>query len=140
MKKNNKGFTLAELLIVVAIIAVLVAVAIPVFTTQLEKARDSTDQANIRSAYAELSAALVANTNAAATKADLGLTSDLWDGSLANNAGTFTYTFVGKGTNTAWDNTGADFKIGDITIGAKASATTITFTVTAGKISAIALN
>ena len=37
MKKNNKGFTLAELLIVVAIIAVLVAIAIPVFTSQLEK-------------------------------------------------------------------------------------------------------
>lgn len=32
-KTNKKGFTLAELLIVVAIIAVLVAIAIPVFTT-----------------------------------------------------------------------------------------------------------
>lgn len=53
MKKNNKGFTLAELLIVVAIIAVLVAVAIPVFTTQLEKSREATDIANVRSAYAE---------------------------------------------------------------------------------------
>ena len=53
MKKNNKkGFTLAELLIVVAIIAVLVAVAIPVFTTQLEKSRAATDLANIRSGYA----------------------------------------------------------------------------------------
>ena len=56
MKKNNKGFTLAELLIVVAIIAVLVAIAIPIFTTQLEKARESTDAANIRSAYAEVMA------------------------------------------------------------------------------------
>ncbi|MBQ7692262.1 MAG: prepilin-type N-terminal cleavage/methylation domain-containing protein [Oscillospiraceae bacterium] len=53
MKKNNKGFTLAELLIVVAIIAVLVAIAIPVFTTQLEKSREATDLANVRSAYAE---------------------------------------------------------------------------------------
>ena len=53
MKKNNKGFTLAELLIVVAIIAVLVAIAIPVFTSQLEKARESSDQANLRSAYAQ---------------------------------------------------------------------------------------
>ena len=53
MKKNRKGFTLAELLIVVAIIAVLVAIAIPVFTTQLEKSREATDQANVRSAYAE---------------------------------------------------------------------------------------
>ena len=53
MKKNsNKGFTLAELLIVVAIIAVLVAISIPVFTAQLEKAREATDAANLRSAYA----------------------------------------------------------------------------------------
>ena len=56
MKKmnNRKGFTLAELLIVVAIIAVLVAVAIPVFTSQLEKSREATDIANVRSAYAVL--------------------------------------------------------------------------------------
>ena len=54
MKKNNKGFTLAELLIVVAIIAVLVAIAIPVFTTQLEKSKEATDIANVRSAYANI--------------------------------------------------------------------------------------
>ena len=59
MKKirNRKGFTLAELLIVVAIIAVLVAIAIPVFTNQLEKSREATDAANIRAAYAEVMAA-----------------------------------------------------------------------------------
>ena len=56
MKKNNKGFTLAELLIVVAIIAVLTAIAIPVFTAQLEKSRDAVSISNIRSAYAEASA------------------------------------------------------------------------------------
>lgn len=58
MKKtlhNKKGFTLAELLIVVAIIAVLVAIAIPIFTSQLEKAKEATDAANIRAAYAEVS-------------------------------------------------------------------------------------
>ena len=57
MKKtlhNKKGFTLAELLIVVAIIAVLVAIAIPIFNTQLEKAREAVDAANIRAAYAEV--------------------------------------------------------------------------------------
>lgn len=52
-KLNKKGFTLAELLVVVAIIGVLVAISIPIFTGQLEKARQATDAANIRAAYAE---------------------------------------------------------------------------------------
>ena len=47
MKKKRKGFTMAELLIVVAIIAVLVAIGIPIFTSQLEKSREATDAANI---------------------------------------------------------------------------------------------
>ena len=51
MEKSKKGFTLAELLIVVAIISVLVAVSIPIFTSQLEKAREAVDLSNIRSAY-----------------------------------------------------------------------------------------
>lgn len=58
-KMNKKGFTMAELLIVVAIIAVLVAIAIPIFTAQLEKSREATDAANIRAAYAEVVAAEV---------------------------------------------------------------------------------
>lgn len=58
--KNKKGFTLAELLIVVAIIAVLVAISIPIFSSQLEKSREATDLANVRGAYAQVMAA--ANT------------------------------------------------------------------------------
>ena len=54
MKISSKGFTLAELLIVVAIIAVLVAVAIPVFGSQLEKSREAADLANVRAAYAKV--------------------------------------------------------------------------------------
>ena len=53
-----------ELLIVIAIIVVLVAIAIPVFNAQLEKAREATDMANIRAAYAEVSADLIMNEDA----------------------------------------------------------------------------
>ncbi|MBO4914820.1 MAG: prepilin-type N-terminal cleavage/methylation domain-containing protein [Oscillospiraceae bacterium] len=51
--KNDKGFTLAELLIVIAIIAALVAIMIPTFGTQIEKAREAADVANLRSGYAD---------------------------------------------------------------------------------------
>ena len=47
---NKKGFTLAELLVVVAIVAILVAISVPIFTTQLGKARRATNQANMRAA------------------------------------------------------------------------------------------
>lgn len=53
-REDNKGFTLAELLIVLAIIGVLVAIFIPIFSKQLEKARDATTLANLRNVYAEV--------------------------------------------------------------------------------------
>ena len=56
-KLNKKGFTLMEMLIVVAIIAVLVAVAIPTFTSSLERSREAADLANVRSAYGKVSLA-----------------------------------------------------------------------------------
>ena len=68
LMKKEEGFTLAELLIVVAIIAVLVAVSIPIFTSQLEKSREATDLANVRSAYANLVADYLDNSDAATSK------------------------------------------------------------------------
>lgn len=50
---NKKGFTLMEMLIVVAIIAVLVAIAIPVFNGALTKSKEAADVANIRALCGE---------------------------------------------------------------------------------------
>ena len=52
VRGNKKGFTLAELLVVVAIVGILVAISIPVFTAQLSKARKATNLANLRAAKA----------------------------------------------------------------------------------------
>lgn len=49
---SRKAFTLAELLIVVAIIAVLVGISIPIFLAQKEKSAEATDIANMRAAKA----------------------------------------------------------------------------------------
>ncbi len=64
---NKKGFTLMEMLIVVAIIAVLVAIAIPVFNGALTKSKESADVANIRAAYAEWQVAILTENAAVPT-------------------------------------------------------------------------
>lgn len=62
MRRSKNGFTLAELLIVVAIIAVLVAVSIPIFTNQMEKSREAVDLSNVRSAYSVLQTSIMTET------------------------------------------------------------------------------
>ena len=44
----------------------LVAIAIPIFNTQLERSRDATTASNIRAAYAEASAAYLTEDDSAA--------------------------------------------------------------------------
>ena len=52
-KTNKKGFTIVELVIVIAVIAILAAVLIPTFTSIINKANDSADLQAARAAYTE---------------------------------------------------------------------------------------
>lgn len=107
-KVNKKGFTLAELLIVVAIIAVLVAISIPIFTSQLEKSRDATDEANVRSAIAEVTAAVLSDD-----KKDSG------NGDVKYENGTYTMTVKAKGQKAGWSGAADEntkIKIGGIEV------------------------
>ena len=93
---NKKGFTLMEMLIVVAIIAILIAVAIPTFNSALNKAKVGTDTANIRSGYAAAKVEVL--TGNVAKDTTFGLNAD---GSV-KQGGAGDYKTVGKnGTATA---------------------------------------
>lgn len=60
-RQNKSGFTLAELLIVVAIIGILVAISVPIFTSQLRKAKVAVDKANTRAAKGVAAVEILSN-------------------------------------------------------------------------------
>ena len=103
MKKlNKKGFTLAELLIVVAIIAVLVAISIPIFSSQLEKSREAVDLANIRAAYAEVMTS--------------ALTEDKANDTVTITGGTYSKTVTLTQAKDGWTTSVEDVKIGEVAL------------------------
>lgn len=55
-EKKQNGFTLMEMLIVVAVIAVLAAVAIPTISKSVHRSQEMADVANVRAYYAYLQA------------------------------------------------------------------------------------
>lgn len=98
--KNKKGFTLMEMLIVVAIIAILIAIAIPTFASSLNKARVATDEANIRSGYASVMTDVLMDDN---HSGEGGTTTGTFklnkDGSVTKDNATDAYLTQGKNDN-----------------------------------------
>ena len=54
MKRNKRGFTIVELVIVIAVIAILAAVLIPTFTTLVDRAKRTADLQECKSAYTQM--------------------------------------------------------------------------------------
>ena len=106
MKKltNKKGFTLIEMLVVIAIIAILVAIIIPTVTSATTKANAATDAANLRSAKAAITIKVLDGTYEAGdtvSAADAGVPAN-----SKSDDGEFSCTITG-----ATGSTGATVKV-----------------------------
>ena len=63
VKKNNKGFTLVELIIVIAIIAILVAVLAPNYVKYVDRSRWSSDRNDCETLLGEVKTAIIDKQN-----------------------------------------------------------------------------
>ena len=107
-KKNNKGFSLVELIVVIAIMAVLVGVLAPQFIKYVDQSRVSTDVQNLQEVITACQVAFAAN--GAPTATDLG-----W---ALTNAGiqaptVKSSTFKGKTLTVKINNGAPEFSIND---------------------------
>ena len=74
VKKNNKGFTLVELIIVIAIIAILVAVLAPNYVKYVDRSRWSSDRNDCETLLSEVKTGIVDVQNDGGTVNDFTIT------------------------------------------------------------------
>jgi len=105
-KMNNKGFSLVELIIVIAIMAILVGVLAPQYLKYVEKSRTSADKDTLDSVY-------TACTTAASD-------TDITDGSVPDaNAGAV--SFSGQFASEVYDTLGVTSGLSDLKFKSKSA-------------------
>ena len=104
MKMNKKGFTLIEMLVVIAIIAVLVSIVIPVVGNSTEKAKEAADAANIRAAIAEVTTKALSGKTDAKVTVKLAQTGEFkFNTDLTNISGYALSNFETETVVISWD-------------------------------------
>lgn len=76
MRRNQKGFTLVELMVVVLIIGILVAIAIPLYTKSQANAQINACKANLRTIDGAIAQYLADNPNATSIDLDNNLVNE----------------------------------------------------------------
>lgn len=95
-KKDNKGFSLVELIIVVAIMAILVGLLAPQYIKYVEKSRKSADASNLDE--------MVNAVQIYAADADVNASTETDAKSTNLPAGTYSITIAGSGVSTTGDD------------------------------------
>lgn len=100
-KSNKKGFTIVELVIVIAVIAILAAVLIPTFTNVIDKANESACLQEARNKFTDTYAIDV--SDGIIDKKDDG--TDIEDANYTVNNGVASYSYTGHGYTATYNGT-----------------------------------